>query len=194
LEEKRIIEDSTFVELTKFNMQKLYKQYVKSYLKLKKYANKIMEEYINTVDKDKQQHRRIVYDARDEMLETIILLERYLKPKKRYYTMLQELKLKRLTYNKKSDIGFTPINQYIKDVDEIVENRVLAGEMLAMMKALLTNKQYTCTYMYFWGGMTQQEIADKLGINQQNVAKYIQNSINKFRTSEYFLSLLENIL
>jgi DNA-directed RNA polymerase specialized sigma subunit len=193
LEEKRIIEDSTFVELTKFNMQKLYKQYVKSYLKLKKYANKIMEEYINTVDKDKQQHRRIVYDARDEMLETIILLERYLKPKERYYTMLQELKLKRLTYDKKSDIGFTPINQYIKEVDEIVENRILANEMLAMMKALLTDKQYACTYMYFWGGMTQQEIADKLGMTRQNVALHIDVSINKFRNSEYFSSLLENL-
>jgi len=190
----RIIEDSTFVKLDEFDAEKLYKEYVDIYKKYCKFVNKTRIELLNTKDKEKISYRRMVYDTQKELLENIIYLERYLPYSKRYYTKKQNKEIQRLTFDKKSNVGFIPLEIYGDNVEEIVKNKILKDEMLTIMKTLLSNKQYSCTYMYFWGNMTQQEIAEKLGINQSNVARNIENAINKIRESEYFLSFLENIL
>ena len=63
-----------------------------------------------------------------------------------------------------------------------------------MLKDLLTDKQYTCVFMYFFEGYTQEHIADKLKIERPTVTQYIQNSIEKIRMSEYFLNILNNFI
>ena len=53
----------------------------------------------------------------------------------------------------------------------------------ALPKAMekLTSRQREVVIMYFWHNMTQQEIAEELGITQQAVSLYIDYSLKKLR-------------
>ena len=53
----------------------------------------------------------------------------------------------------------------------------------ALPKAIkkLTARQREVVVMYFWDNMTQQEIAEELGITQQAVSLYIDYSLKKLR-------------
>lgn len=50
-----------------------------------------------------------------------------------------------------------------------------------LLNDVLTERQRQVIEMYYWDGMTQEKIARGLGINQQNVQSYIQNSLEKLR-------------
>lgn len=193
--ETRVYEPiSTFVELKNIDIRKLYNEYIISYQKIHQYANKIRKGYVNTTDKDKINERRTVYDVEKELLEVILWLEKYLPYEKREYTKKQAQETKRLTFDKKSNVGFTPLDNYTDKIEKIVENKILKNELLYIIKTLLSDKQYSCVYLYFWEGMTQEEIAKKLGISKSEVNQKIQVSIDKIKNSEYFLSILENLL
>jgi RNA polymerase sigma factor (sigma-70 family) len=53
----------------------------------------------------------------------------------------------------------------------------------ALPKAMekLTSRQREVVIMYFWHNMTQQEIAEELGIAQQAVSLYIGYSLKKLK-------------
>lgn len=183
----------TFIDTAEINYTALYATYLDSYSKIHKYANKIRKEYTNTKDKEKIAHRKIVYDAEKEILETIIAIESYLPYEKRAFTHNQENEIRRLTFNKASNVGFVPCDNEIENVEDIIGNKLVRNELLYMMKDLLTKKQYTCMYMYYWERVTQEEIAKRIGVEHNNVSAYIKNSIEKIRNSEYFISFLKEI-
>lgn len=121
-------------------------------------------------------------------------LERYLPYEKRYYSRKNDEEQRKLTYDKKSDTGIVfeeNINR--KGIEDLIHNKILKNELLCMLKELLTDKQYTCVFMYYYEGYTQEQIADKLKMTQPNVLVHIKNSIKIIRESEYFLSLLKYI-
>jgi DNA-directed RNA polymerase specialized sigma subunit len=62
------------------------------------------------------------------------------------------------------------------------------------MKELLSKQQYSCTYMFFFNHLTQEEISKMLNLDYTTVSKYIFNSIDKIKKSEYFLKFLEKIM
>ena len=82
----------------------------------------------------------------------------------------------------------------IQSVEELVHNKILQDELLYMFKSLLTDKQYTCMYLYYYEKLTQEQIADKLIMSRQNVSAHINNSIELIQRSEYLLSLLEYLV
>lgn len=183
----------TFVEFNDFDIKELYREYVKTYKKIHKYANFVRKTYKNTDDKEKLKERKIVYDAEKEMLEILIKLESYLPYKERYYTIKELNKLLKLTYNKLSSVGFVPIDYKLESIEEIIQNKILQNELLRMMKEILTKKQYSYMYMYFFNRMTQDEIAKKVNKTQQNIGEVLENAIVRIRNSEYLSSFLKNI-
>jgi RNA polymerase sigma factor (sigma-70 family) len=192
----------------------LYYEYVESYKKVIKYRIEIINK-INTLKsyckdykndkefedlienikihiKEKINEKNYLLGAEENLLYIMIWLERYLLYEKRYYSRKYDEEQKRLTYNKKSDIGIVfDENLNGKAIDELVHNKILKNELLCILKDLLTDKQYSCVFMYYYEGFTQEQIADKLKIDFTTVSKYIQNSIDKIRNSECFLNILK---
>lgn len=80
-----------------------------------------------------------------------------------------------------ADITGTPPED--SDNSELIERM-----KTALKEALteLTDKQLEVVQMYFWDNMTQQEIADELGISQPAVVKHLQLAIKKLRNSRHF--------
>ena len=180
----------TFVKFDNFNIKDLYNQYKKNYKKIHKYANHIRKVYSKTTDKEKIKYRKIIYDIEKELLEILIKLESYLPYKERYYTHKELNKFLNLVYDKSSSVGFTPIEFKINNNEELIQNKILQNELLRMMKELLTKKQYSCMYMYFYQGMTQEEIANIMKMTQANVNIHLKNSIKIISNSEYFNNVL----
>jgi predicted DNA-binding protein YlxM (UPF0122 family) len=142
--------------------------------------------------KHKIKERNMLYGSAEELLDIIMHLERYLPYEKRYYCRKQAEELSKQTFNKASNVGVVfQENISIQSVEELVHNKILQGELLYIFKSLLTKKQYTCMYMYYYEKYTQEQIADKLVMTRQNVSAHINNSIELIQRSEYLLSLLE---
>jgi predicted DNA-binding protein YlxM (UPF0122 family) len=193
----------------------LYYEYVESYKKVIEYIPKVKKqikdlniEYknINQEDNDrlenikikinqKVKERNVLYSAESDLMYVIIWLERYLPYEERYYSRKYNEEQRKLTYNKASNVGIIFKEKIsVKEIEKIVHNKLLQKELLYMLKDLLTDKQYTCVFMYFFEGYTQEHIADKLKIERPTVTQYIQNSIEKIRMSEYFLNILNNFI
>ena len=65
-------------------------------------------------------------------------------------------------------------NQSYKEI----YNKMYVGKIKEIAEKVLTNRQYLIFEMYYFNGVTQQEIADVLGIFQPNVKRDI-DKINK---------------
>lgn len=167
-----------------------YDELVKTY-----FPNGFTEEELKENITNKKNNKNYLSGAKENLLYIMMWLERYLPYEDRYYSRKHNEEQKNLTYNKKSDTGIIfeeNINR--KTIDSLVHNKILKNELLYILKNLLTGRQYDCTYMYFYEKYTQDQIADKLGIDFTTVSKYIQNSIDKIRKSEYFLSILKEMI
>lgn len=195
--------------------QKLYYEYVDTYKQILKYIKKVNKEivdlkfYYKSLDKknkdnkpeienykikinNKTKERNILYSTESSLLDIVMYLERYLPYESRFYSRKYTDEQRKLTFNKASNVGFIlkeKLNE--NDVESLVHNKLLQNEMLVILKELLTSRQYTCMYMYFYEGFTQEQIADKLGITHQNVSVHISNSIDIIRKSENLLNLIE---
>jgi RNA polymerase sigma factor (sigma-70 family) len=145
--------------------------------------------------KHKIKEKNMLISASNELLDIIMHLERYLPYERRFYSRKQAEELSRQTFNKASNVGVMfKENMSIQSVEELVHNKILQDELLYMFKSLLTDKQYTCMYLYYYEKLTQEQIADKLVMSRQNVSAHINNSIELIQRSEYLLSLLEYLV
>jgi predicted DNA-binding protein YlxM (UPF0122 family) len=155
------------------------------------------EELENTVIKIKQKvkEKNMLQSATEELLDIIIHLERYLPYEKRFYSRKQAEEFSKQIFNKSSNTGTIFREKLnIQSVEELIHNKILQDELLFILKGLLSNKQYTCMYMYYYEKYTQEQIAEKLDMTHQNVSVHINNSIELIQRSEYLLSLLENLV
>lgn len=174
----------TFVNLTEFDAEKLRDEYYESYKKIHKHCNTIRKEYANTRDNEKIKYRKMVYDAEREIIETIQMIEHYLPVNKRKFHLdIHNVLNKDVLYANNKTIN----------IEEIVSNKIIQNEMLYLMVKLLTNRQYTCIYLYFWEGWTQEQIAKKFKITHQAVAIDIKWGLEKIARSEQFQDLINEI-
>jgi RNA polymerase sigma factor (sigma-70 family) len=68
-------------------------------------------------------------------------------------------------------------NQSYKEI----YNEMYVGKIKEIAKKVLTNRQYLIFEMYYFNGMTQQEIADIMGIPRQNVTREIDFILKKIK-------------
>jgi len=159
------------------------------------FPNGFVEEDIKEKKNIKTNKRNYLLSAESSLLYIMMWLERYLPYEQRYYSRKYDEEQRKLTYNKKSDTGIVfDENLNRKAIDELVHNKILKNELLCILKDLLTDKQYTCIFMYYYENYTQGQIADKLKIEQQTVNDYIKTSIEKIRISDNFVNILKNII
>lgn len=62
-----------------------------------------------------------------------------------------------------------------------INNRMYVDKFKEIAEKVLTNRQYLIFEMYYFNGMTQQEIADIMGIPRQNVTREIDFILKKIK-------------
>jgi len=181
---------TSLLELNEFNAKELYDEYIDGYNKLHKYVNSLRK--IKAKDKKTMDYKKIVYDVEREIIENLIMIERYLPQKDRFFTNKRDNEIRKMTLNKTSNVGFIYNDKVSKNIDKELTRK----ELIKLIKSLLTEKQFECFYMYYFEGKTQEEIGKELKMTKSTVNVHIKNSIltvkNIAKKSNYFIDLLTN--
>ena len=177
-------------------MYKLYEDY-KSSLKLaRKGLRKRQKINANIRDKYEEPFGRQDYNINknditswnriiNELKEVMKKIEMYLKFEDRELLHKDYEKTKRLILNPGSYEGLTPLDdaygEIMPDSTDIVCDVEMQEEIMELLDKVLTERQREVIKMYFWEGMTQNEIANKLNIQQNTVSQIITNSLENLR-------------
>ena len=70
------------------------------------------------------------------------------------------------------------------EVEEMKQNLHVALEDL-------TQRQLEVVKMYFWEGMTQEQIGEELGIKQKVVNLHLQRALSKLKNSKQFVNIIK---
>lgn len=178
------------------DMYRLYDEYKKTLQDVKKVTRKRQKINADIREKYKNPYRRKDYNNNksditnwnsmgSELEDTIKMIEMYLDYDDRYYLHKECNDVRSMIYNQNSYEGEIPYDslfgESIKDTTDIVTDIELQEEICELLDDVLTERQRQVIEMYYWDEITQDKIAKKLGINQQNVQSYIQNSLEKLR-------------
>ena len=120
-----------------------------------------------------------------ELKEVMKKIEMYLEFEDRELLHKEYEKMKRLIKNPVSYEGLIPIDdlygEIVQDSTNIVCDVEMQEEIVELLDRVLTERQREVVEMYFWMGMTQEQISEKLGLSRQTVTDYVQNSLEKLR-------------
>ena len=177
-------------------MYKLYEDY-KSSLKLaRKGLRKRQKINANIRDKYEEPFGRQDYNINknditswnrivNELKEVMKKIEMYLKFEDRELLHKDYEKTKRLILNPGSYEGLIPLDdaygEIMPDSTDIVCDVEMQEEIMELLDKVLTERQREVIKMYFWEGMTQEQISDKLGISRPAITKMLANSLENLR-------------
>ncbi len=120
-----------------------------------------------------------------ELKEVMKKIEMYLKFEDRDLLHKDYEKMKRLIKTPASYEGLIPIDdlygEIVQDSTNIVCDVEMQEQIVELLDRVLTERQREVIYSYFWMGMTQEEIAEKLNIDRATVTQTVQNSLKKLR-------------
>lgn len=177
-------------------MYKLYEEYKESLKCTKKVLRKrqklnaeIREKYPEPFSrKDHIQNTKDITQLNSmcaELIECLKMIEMYLNFEDRYYLHKEYQDVKSMIYNQNSYEGEVPFEnvfgEWLPDTTEIICKVELQEEILELMNKVLTERQRQVVHFYFWEKKTQDEIANKLGIDRATVTHYIRISLAKLR-------------
>lgn len=179
-------------------MYKLYDSYNKTLKQSNKALRKRQKINANIREKYSEPYKRRDYNNNkaditlwnsmiNELEENMKMIEMYLDFDDRYYLHKEYNDMKSMIYNQNSYEGIVPLEEIfgetIPDTTDIVCDVELQEEIVELLNDVLTERQRQVIEMYFWDGMTQEEIAKEIGIRQQNVQSYLQKALEKLRKS-----------
>jgi len=178
------------------DMYKLYEDY-KSSLKLaRKGLRKRQKINANIRDKYEEPFGRQDYNINknditswnrivNELKEVMKKIEMYLKFEDRELLHKDYEKTKRLILNPGSYEGLIPLDdaygEIMPDSTDIVCDVEMQEEIVELLDRVLAERQREVVEMYFWEGMTQEQISDKLGISRPAITKMLANSLENLR-------------
>lgn len=182
----------------KEGMYKLYEEYKETLKKAKKALRKrqklnaeIREKYEEPLQRaDHVQNTSDIthWNSMIEGLgESIKMIEMYLDFEDREFLQKEYERVKKLIYNQHSYEGRVELNGLygirVEDILKTICETEFEEEMAELLDEILTVRQKQVVEMYYFEGMTQEEVADILGIAQQNVQLYLQNSLEKLKNT-----------
>lgn len=187
-------------------MYKLYDEYKeslkiakKTLLKRQKMNTEIRERYEEPYQNE--EHLRNVVDIThwnsmiSDLEEDMKCMELYLDYEDRVLLNRDCENMRKMIYDPKSYEGLVPLEsaygETVRDTIDIVCDVELQEEIVELLDEALTERQKQVIYMYFWEGMTQEQIAMKLGIAQQNVSANLQNSLEILRSCVNYDEIIE---
>jgi len=174
----------------------MYKEYLDALRIVKKYK-RILQEYNRNKKKAKyklsmeeMEHRNIIYETVDEIVDTLIEIEKYLPLEKRYYYNIY--KNNKLVINKNIDNTYIPINN--ENLSEIVSNKQYKNEFYNILEKELSPQQFKVVSLYYSNDkITQELIARKLNITQQTVRDYLKDAYKKINNSSEIKKFLKMV-
>ncbi len=182
----------------KESMYKLYEEYKETLKKAKKALRKrqklnaeIREKYEKPLQRaDHVQNTSDIthWNSMIEGLgESIKMIEMYLDFEDREFLQKEYERVKKLIYNQHSYEGRVELNGLygirVEDILKTICETEFEEEMAELLDKILTVRQKQVVEMYYFEGMTQEEVANILGITQQAIFDILQNSIEKLKNS-----------
>ncbi len=182
----------------KESMYKLYEEYKETLKKARKALRKrqklnaeIREKYKEPLQRaDHVQNTSDIthWNSMIEGLgESIKMIEMYLDFEDREFLQKEYERVKKLIYNQHSYEGRVELNGLygirVEDILKTICETEFEEEMAELLDEILTVRQKQVVEMYYFEGMTQEEVADILGIDRVTVTQYLQNSLEKLRNS-----------
>lgn len=182
----------------KESMYKLYEEYKETLKKAKKALRKrqklnaeIREKYEEPLQRaDHVQNTSDIthWNSMIEGLgESIKMIEMYLDFEDREFLQKEYERVKKLIYNQHSYEGRVELNGLygirVEDILKTICETEFEEEMAELLDEILTVRQKQVVEMYYFEGMTQEEVANILGITQQAIFDILQNSIEKLKNS-----------
>ena len=182
----------------KEGMYKLYEEYKETLKKAKKALRKrqklnaeIREKYEEPLQRaDHVQNTSDIthWNSMIEGLgESIKMIEMYLDFEDREFLQKEYERVKKLIYNQHSYEGRVELNGLygirVEDILKTICETEFEEEMAELLDEILTVRQKQVVEMYYFEGMTQEEVANILGITQQAIFDILQNSIEKLKNS-----------
>jgi len=182
----------------KEGMYKLYEEYKETLKKAKKALRKrqklnaeIREKYEEPLQRaDHVQNTSDIthWNSMIEGLgESIKMIEMYLDFEDREFLQKEYDRVKKLIYNQHSYEGRIEIDGLygirVEDILKTICETEFEEEMAELLDEILTVRQKQVVEMYYFEGMTQEEVANILGITQQAIFDILQNSIEKLKNS-----------
>ena len=174
------------------DMYKLYEDY-KSSLKLaRKGLRKRQKINANIRDKYEEPFGRQDYNINknditswnrivNELKEVMKKIEMYLKFEDRELLHKDYEKTKRLILNPGSYEGLIPLDdaygEIMPDSTDIVCDVEMQEEIVELLDRVLAERQREVVEMYFWEGMTQEQIGKVLGVTRQAVNEILGKSL-----------------
>lgn len=187
-------------------MYKMYGEYKeslkiakKTLLKRQKMNAEIRERYENPYQREDHQRNVVDITHWNEMIrdleEDMKCMEMYLDFDDRVLLNKEYESMRRMIYDPKSYEGLVPMEsaygETCRDTTEIVTDIELQEEIVELLEDVLTERQKQVICMYFWEGMTQEQIGKKLGIAQKNVSTNLQNSLDTLKKCINYDEILE---
>lgn len=182
----------------KESMYKLYEEYKETLKKARKALRKrqklnaeIREKYEEPLQRaDHVQNTSDIthWNSMIEGLgESIKMIEMYLDFEDREFLQKEYERVKKLIYNQHSYEGRVELNGLygikVEDILKSICETEFEEEMAELLDEILTVRQKQVVEMYYFEGMTQEEVAEKLGIAQKNVSINLENSLEKLKNS-----------
>ena len=180
----------------KENMYKLYEEYKETLKKAKKALRKrqklnaeIREKYEEPLQRaDHVQNTSDIthWNSMIEGLgESIKMIEMYLDFEDREFLQKEYDRVKKLIYNQHSYEGRIEIDGLygikVEDILKSICETEFEEEMEELLDEILTVRQKQMIKMYYFEGMTQEEVADVLDMDKSSVSRNIQNSLEILR-------------
>ncbi len=142
-----------------------------------KYEEPFGRQDYNTNKNDITIWNRIV----NELKEVMKKIEMYLKFEDRELLHRDYEKMKRLIKNPGSYEGLIPLDnaygEIMPDSTDIVCDMEMQEEVMELLDKVLTERQREVIEMYFWEGMTQEQIGKVLGVTRQAVNEILGKSL-----------------
>ncbi len=180
----------------KEGMYKLYEEYKETLKKAKKALRKrqklnaeIREKYEEPLQRaDHVQNTSDIthWNSMIEGLgESIKMIEMYLDFEDREFLQKEYDRVKKLIYNQHSYEGRIEIDGLygikVEDILKSICETEFEEEMEELLDEILTVRQKQMIKMYYFEGMTQEEVADVLDMDKSSVSRNIQNSLEILR-------------
>lgn len=122
----------------------------------------------------------------NELEENMKMIEMYLDFDDRYYLHKEYNDMKSMIYNQNSYEGIVPLEEIFGEAipnatEDIVCDVELQEEIVELLGDVLTERQRQVIEMYFWDGMTQEEIGKILGVSRQAINETLSKSLELLR-------------
>jgi len=177
-------------------MYKLYEEYKETLKKAKKALRKrqklnaeIREKYEEPLQRaDHVQNTSDIthWNSMIEGLgESIKMIEMYLDFEDREFLQKEYERVKKLIYNQHSYEGRVELNGLygirVEDILKTICETEFEEEMAELLDEILTVRQKQAVEMYYFDGMTQEEVADILGMTQRGIGKMLEISLEMLK-------------